>query len=115
MDELENYRKIIQSILEEFTTRQYANSDILELNNKTVFDPAHDRYLVISDGWKKDHSRIHGCLIDIEIINGKIWIQRDGTDYGIASDLIAVSIPKEKIVLGFKEPSVRPYTGFAIA
>lgn len=114
MDELENYRKIIQSLLEEFTTRQYANPDILELSNKTVFDPIHDRYLVISNGWKKDHSRIHGCLIDIEIINEKIWIQRDGTDYGIASDLITAGIPKDKIVLGFKELSIRPYTGFAI-
>lgn len=115
MDELGNYRKIIQNLLEEFTTRQYANSDILELTNKTVFDSVHDRYLVISNGWKIDRSRIHGCLIDIEIINEKIWIQRDGTDYGIASDLVALGIPKEKIVLGFKEPEVRPYTGFAIA
>lgn len=114
MDELKRYRETIQSLLEEFTTRQYANPDISELHNKTVFDSTHDRYLVISDGWEKDNSRIHGCLVDIEIINEKIWIQRDETDYGIASDLLAAGIPKDKIVLGFKDPSIRPYTGFAI-
>lgn len=115
MDTLDDFRKNIKDLLEDFTTRKYANPDILELNNKIIFDSEHDHYLVVSDGWKKDHSRIHGCLIDIEIIDKKIWIQRDGTDYGIANDLVAAGIPKDKIVLGFKEPNIRPYTGFAIA
>ena len=115
MAKLETYRELIQNLLAEFTTRQYANPDISKLRNTIVFDSQHDHYLVMSEGWKTDQSRIHGCLIDIEIINDKIWIQRDGTDYGIASDLINAGIPKDQIVLGFKEPSIRPYTGFAIA
>lgn len=115
MAQLETYRKLIQNLLTEFTTRKYANPDIEKLRNTVVFDPQHDRYLVMSEGWKMDQSRIHGCLIDIEIIDGKIWIQRDGTDYGFASDLMKAGIPKDQIVLGFKEPAIRPYTGFAIA
>jgi hypothetical protein len=115
MDELERYRQIIQSLLEEFTTRQYANTDILEVKNKTVFDTVRDRYLVVSDGWETNGRRIHGCLIDLEIINGKLWIQRDGTDYGIANDLIAAGIPKDRIVLGYKAPAIRAYTGFAVS
>lgn len=115
MDKLNKYRQVIRNLLEEFTTRHYANPEILELSNKTVFDPIHDRYLVISEGWNKDYSRIHGCLIDIAIIDGKIWIQQDGTDYGIANDLITTGITKDEIVLGFKEPSIRPHTGFATA
>ncbi|WP_249213848.1 MULTISPECIES: element excision factor XisI family protein [unclassified Synechocystis] len=43
------------------------------------------------------------------------WVQRDGTEDGIANELVANGIPKEVIVLGFHEPSVRPHTGFAIA
>lgn len=31
MDELEQYRTVIKTLLSEFTTRQYANPDILEL------------------------------------------------------------------------------------
>jgi XisI protein len=60
-------------------------------------------------GWSKD-GRIHGCLI-----HGKVWVQRDGTEDGIANELVEAGIPKEDIVLGFHEPDVRPYTGFAVA
>jgi len=30
------------------------------------------------------------------------------------NDLIAAGIPKDKIVLGFHSPDVRPYTEFAV-
>ncbi|MBE9204232.1 XisI protein [Synechocystis salina LEGE 06099] len=43
------------------------------------------------------------------------WVQRDETEDGIANELVANGIPKQVIVLGFHEPSVRPHTGFAIA
>lgn len=52
--------------------------------------------------------------IHLQIINGKIWIQRDGTEDGIATDLLAAGIPKEQIVLAFKPEHIRPYTEFAV-
>jgi hypothetical protein len=51
----------------------------------------------------------------VEIIDGKIWIHRDGTEEGIASELLKAGIPKERIVLGFKSPRMRKHTGFAMA
>jgi hypothetical protein len=45
----------------------------------------------------------------------QIWIQRDGTEHGIATDLLDAGVPKEHIVLGFKPPEVRKYTDFAVA
>jgi XisI protein len=48
-------------------------------------------------GWDKDR-RVHGCLVHIDLIDGKIWIQRDGTEDGIAADLERAGIPKEDIV-----------------
>jgi hypothetical protein len=53
--------------------------------------------------------------IHLEIINGKVWVQYDGTEDGITDELLKAGIPKEHIVLGFHEPEVRPYTGFAIS
>jgi hypothetical protein len=111
MDTLDTYRQIIQDVLSEYVRLQYAYGDI---QNETVFDREADRYLVMSIGWQKV-KRIHGCLIHIDIINGKVWIQRDGTEDGIADKLIAAGIPKDKIVLGFHKPDVRPYTEFAVA
>jgi len=57
---------------------------------------------------------IHHCLIHTDIINGKIWIQIDVTEYGIANKLIDAGIPKEKTVFGFHPPEIRKHTGFAI-
>jgi hypothetical protein len=59
--------------------------------------------------------RVHGCLIHIDLVHDKIWIQRDGTEDGIATAFIQAGIPKEHIVLGFRSPELRKYTEFAHA
>jgi hypothetical protein len=51
----------------------------------------------------------------IEIINGKIVIQEDWTEHGLARDLEEAGVPKSDIVLGFQPPEVRPGAGYAIA
>ena len=58
---------------------------------------------------------MHGCMVHVEIKNGKIWIQQDGSEEGIATELWAAGISKDQIVLGFKSPQSRVYTGFALA
>ena len=67
--------------------------------------------MLVSVGWDGDR-RVHGCIVHIDFING-IWIQRDGTEHGIASDLTDAGISKEHIVLGFREPELRQYSGYA--
>jgi hypothetical protein len=78
-----------------------------------VFDRDNDRYLIVSVGWQ-NVKRIHGVLIHVDIIDGKVWIQRDDTEYGIANELVAAGIPKDHIVLGFHAADVRPYTDYAV-
>jgi hypothetical protein len=63
-------------------------------------------------GWR-NQKRIYGPVLHLDIINGKIWIQQDGTEVGIANELIAIGVPKEDIVLAFHPPSMRKYTEFA--
>lgn len=58
---------------------------------------------------------MHSCLVHIDIIGGKLWIQRDGTEKGIAADLERAGVLKEHIVLGFRSPEVRPHTDYAVA
>ena len=111
MDTLDTYRQIIYNVLSEYVRLQYAYG---EIQNETIFDRQADRYLVMSVGWQRV-KRIHGCLIHVDIINDKVWIQRDGTEDGIADKLVAAGIPKEKIVLGFHTPDARQHTEFAVA
>jgi hypothetical protein len=65
-------------------------------------------------GWDRD-SRVHGCLVHIDIVDGKLWIQRDGTEQGIATEPVAAGIPKSSIVLAFHRPEIRCHTEYAVA
>lgn len=50
----------------------------------------------------------------LSIKDGKFWIHWDGTEEGIATELVEMGVPKEDIVLAFHAPYKRPYTGFAV-
>jgi hypothetical protein len=106
-----HYRDIIQHVLLSYTETPYARGDF---QCKPVFDTARDSFMLITEGWD-GVKRIHGCLIHIEIMSEKVWVQRDDTDRGITYDLVESGIPKDHIVLGFQEPSVRQFTGYAVA
>jgi hypothetical protein len=110
MDRKATYRQIIEKILTEYARIPYAHGQIDRL---PVFDRERDHYLLMIAGW--DQRREHGCIVHVDIIDGKFWIQRDGTEDGIARDLEAAGVPKEDIVLAFKPPEIRKHTGYAVA
>lgn len=109
MDALDRYRNIIETCLLEYTRPPYVHD---EIDKEAVFDRTRDRYLVITIGWQK-RKRIHSCLLHIDLIDGKVWIQRDDTESGIAYDLLRAGIPKEDLVIGFRPADVRPFIEFA--
>jgi hypothetical protein len=111
MDTLDTYRQIVQHVLTEYAEIPYAHGC---LQSETIFDRQADRYVLMTVGWEDD-KRVHGCLIHVDIINGKLWIQRDGTEQGITGDLVTAGIPKHHIVLGFHPADVRQHTEYAVA
>ncbi len=111
MDSLTHYRETIKSILQEHSVHKPAYGDIeVEL----ILDEQHDHYELSYIGWD-GYNRIHGSIIHIDIKNGKIWIQYDGTDDEIANRLVEAGIPQSQIVLAFQPPYKRKYTDFAAA
>jgi len=110
MDTLDNYRRIIEEVLIPYTKIPYSHGNI---ESKAVFDRENDSYLLITLGWD-DVKRIHGCLVHIDIIDDKIWVQRDDTEDGVTYELVAAGVPKDKIVLGFHPLNVRQHTGYAV-
>lgn len=111
MDNLDKYRTIIENVLTDYAKVPYAYGDIA---SRVVIDCANNQYLLVNVGWDQGR-RIHGCLIHLDIIDDKIWIQRDGTEEGIATLLLEAGIPKNQIVLAFRAPELRQHTGFATA
>ncbi len=111
MDKLEKYRNIVEKIIGEYAAIPYSYG---EIERRTMFDRETDAYLLYIVGWD-NRGRVHGINIHIDIIDGKIWIQRDGTEDGIADDLEREGIPKSDIVLAFHAPELRKYTDYAVA
>ncbi len=110
MDKLENYRNIIEKIINEYAAIPYAYGDI---ESRTMFDREKDSYMLYSVGWNS-RGRIHGINIHIDIINAKIYIQHDGTEEGVATDLERESVPKSDIVLAFHKLELRKHTEYAV-
>ncbi len=79
-----------------------------------VIDETQDHYLLIEIGWHQNR-RIYGTLIHIDIINEKIWIQLDGTEEGVANELVKQGISPQQIVLAFKSLERRRITDFAVS
>lgn len=73
---------------------------------------SRDHYLLLHNGWRGNR-RTHGCSLHIDIKDGKIWIQHDGTKVGIATVLLERGVPAHDIVLGFDSPYMRQFTEFA--
>jgi hypothetical protein len=111
MDALASYCAALETILVEHAALPYANGDI---HTEVVIDRERGRYLLVDVGWK-DVARVHGALVHVDVIDGKLWIQYDGTEEGIATQLVAAGVPRERIVLASKHPSMRKYTDFAAA
>jgi hypothetical protein len=85
-----------------------------EVQIEVIFDAGNDHYELIYAGWNGPY-RIHGSVLHIDIRHGKIWMQHDGTEGGIAEELVKAGVARDRIVLAFKPPDIRPYTDFAVA
>lgn len=111
MDPLTRYREALMGVLRTWEKRPGPEST---LRFEAVFDRDQDRYLVVVVGWDGNH-HVHSTLIHVDVIEGKLWVQHDETEEGVAPDLVAAGVPPERIVLGFKSPARRAVTGYAAA
>lgn len=110
MEKVEQNRQIIQELLQAYGNIK-ANNE--EVEAEILFDMGRDRYQVVHVGWSNKR-RVYGCILHLDIKNGKIWIQHDGTEGGIANELVERGVPKQDIVLAFHSPFKRQFTEFAV-
>jgi hypothetical protein len=108
---VEQYQQYIRHLLSERAQRASIPPNAQEYEVQSIFDAEHDRYQLLYVGWR-GNKRAFGCILYLEIKDGKIWIQHDGTEEGIANRLVEMGVPKQDIILAFHEPGVRQFTGF---
>ncbi|MDM9383698.1 XisI protein [Chlorogloeopsis sp. ULAP01] len=105
---IEQYRQIIQQLILKRAKRGLSQEG---METQVILDTERDQYLLLHTGWRRNR-RTHGCSLHLDIKDGKIWIQHDGTEAGIATQLLELGVSKEDIVLAFHSPHMRQFTEF---
>ena len=116
MDKLEYYRRTIETLLTEYyemTVKGEKDRDDAETEHRLAFDEEREQYLWFRSGWD-GKQRIRHFIMYLQIKNGKIWVEEDGTNLCVVDDLLAAGISKSDIVLGFHNPYKRKFTEFAV-
>jgi hypothetical protein len=111
MDKIKKFEAAIISILSEYEKIEYAN---INGKNSLIVDRESHRYLVLTIGWDK-HKFVHDCPMHFDIINHKIWIQRNMTEWDLGKMLEDQGVLKSDIVLGFLSEKTREFSDYAVA
>jgi len=98
MDRINQYRQIVQEFSIEFAQK--------DGKAQIIFDQTHDQYLVMHNEWREDY-RIYGCAIQLDIIEGQVWIQHNSTEIYLDRELISRGVLPQDVILGFRAPNIR--------
>ena len=110
MAKLDQYREMVQKLLQDYAA---FSRDDQEVETELIFDTTRDHYQLVHIGWQGER-RIYGCILHLNIKDGKIWLQHNGTENDIAAELVEMGIPKSDIVIGFHSPFKRQFTEYAV-
>ncbi|MFK7931949.1 MAG: element excision factor XisI family protein [Saprospiraceae bacterium] len=113
---MKNKTKTYSDILAKFCDgfiKDYPDSDE-NFTTLSITDKEKHHYQCISFGFQ-DYKNIFSVFFHLDIIEDKIWIQRDITDLVIVDKLQKLGIPKEDIVLGYRHPKSRFLSGFGVS
>lgn len=111
MDRTEQYKQFVEQIIKSYA--QY-KPDYGDIEMQTVLDRENGHFHLLTVGWH-GNERIRGTILHIDVKPDKIWIQHDGTEIGVANELVEMGVPAGDIVLAYHVPYKRQHTGFAIA
>ena len=112
MDKLTRYRTLIRKFFKEYADLLTAPPKP-ELDVVMALDDEQGQYLLLKVGWK-DNRHVRHTILHVAIRNGKIWIDTDMTEDGVATYFLEQGVSTDDIVLGFHPPKMRPFTEFAV-
>lgn len=98
VEKLDRYRALLQQTLE-----RYARMDAEPESSQmlAVCDQSSDNYLLLDVGWDAT-GRVHYVIAHLRLKEGKVLIEKDGIEYGIAQDLQEAGIPAEDIITAWR-------------
>jgi hypothetical protein len=112
MDKIKKYQDIIVDFLN-YYNREMGNTTIQNIKRRVLIDRENNSFQLLAIGWGRN-SYIFSPMFHFDIINEKIWIQCNNTEWEIVDFLMEAGVPKTDIVLGFVPADARHFYGFSV-
>jgi len=109
MDKVTTYSRLIQEILGRWAGI-VASQPTPGMETLLAFDDEHAQYLWLQVGYERGR-RVHAVTVHARLIDGKIHVEQDWTEDGIATALAQAGVPWEDMVFGFHEPDLSALAG----
>jgi hypothetical protein len=104
MDKVETYSRLIREILSRWA-RIVASQPTPGMETLLAFDDERGQYLWLQVGYERGR-RVHAVTVHARLVDGKIRVEQDWTEDGIATALAHAGVPWEDMTFGFHEPAL---------
>jgi XisI protein len=106
MDKVKKYQDALVTLLNDYV--EFLSGSSSTVKTQAVSDKEHNHFQLLRIGWDDvRYQFVFGVLFHFDIIDGKIWLQFNNTEFMVVDELIELGVPKSDIVLGFNPPNVR--------
>lgn len=107
---IQHHRQTIIRLLADYADRPTESN----IQTISIFDDKKDHYQLLDIGWDETGRRVFQPILHLDLINGKVWIQENSTDWDIAKALVEAEISPSEIVLGMHSKVLRQMGEYAI-
>lgn len=111
MDRVEFYKSLVRQTICDYAAQI---PELEGVDQKIIFHEELSYYALLHNGWLRGH-RVYGNILHLEVKDGKIYIQHDGTEDGITDFFLDNGVPTHDIVIQRHPPEYRHLTEFAIS
>ena len=111
MEKVNMYKKIIDDFYQDYISER--EDSIQPLEYQMIMDEKRLHFQLVYLGWEGE-CYVYNNVYHLDIINEKIWIQKNETAENIAPELMKRGVPNTDIVLGLQPKEFRQYTGYAV-
>jgi len=114
MDKVKKYQDIIMRFLHYYNEESGGNLPGQKIQRRILADRENNSFQLLATGWNNEHY-IFGPIFHFDIVDGKIWMQCNNTEWEVMDYLMQEGVERQDIVLGFVPPNARHFSGFATA
>lgn len=114
MDKIKHYQDVIIQFLHHYNQATGGNLPNQPTQRRILIDKINNSFQLLAIGWRKEHY-IFGPVFHFDILDGRIWMQCNNTEWEAVDFLMEKGVERFDIVLGFVPEYARQASGFGAA